>query len=733
MDPFDGGMTLRYNLRETKKPVKIKLSSKREEQLDNLLDSWDFETKEFVRGFLKPHLDIYYRFKRPKLRDKFVKKDGVFKYLKNPKMFKNWEERLKVTGEKNARLAFEKILKKELTYYDTTYLVHKLNEELTDVVVPQEMVDVFHKIYVAHLKKEMTNMEGVPKKPFVLVVGPTGAGKTHTIKGAIEQAVFNNELKIEKDYDEEREKIIEDHPWANIPFATWCKTLPALELLEQEEALMKKIKRYRSLVKMGWFKKHYQEKLKELEERLDEVDREYESLKVDYSTISPHQIQTMWYGETGNKFKDAMGHPKIPSIRHIIEAHGILRKPDSRGHSSDVQSITLSATVNKIMDEITDGERDCIFIADTHSPENIAPDTYRRFDEQGVIIDVSKFWRKKLELERVINLETKRKNVRLKQDLSKQVTDKVYDIFNKKSLIITPAYVRKLIASIIEKKGGLKLEYFGDDLLIRQAFENVAMNSYGDLYKKIVKRPKAEEGFAWEDYVGNVKEDVLEMVTSTLLYGGEDKGVVLTGPPGSGKTFLAQVIAATHPEISYISVKMDDLQQEGLGLEGIIQNIDGLYNIAKMLAPSIIVINEGDAVLKQRSEQGSNPYDKITNKFLDILDGEESIKGTFTIVTTNLFENLDKAITRPGRLKVLAVEGKLAKEEVYKIIKKELTNEPKDKDISYEKIYTVAKSINNVPAGYVDFVRKLKSLRKTDINIIDAYKKIFEEENGKQA
>ena len=717
------------NIRETKKPIKIKLSSKRKAQLDDLLEYWNFETKEFVKGFLKPHLSYYDS--GFKLSDKFVKKDGKFTFLKNPGIFKSWEERFRITGKKNARCAFKKILTKELTYHDAHYLVNNLEEDLTNIIVPKEILDLFYNTYVTHLRREMAYIKGVPKKPLILIIGPTGAGKTHTIKGAIEQAIFSNELKITKDYKEEKQTIAEKHPWINIPFATWFKSLPELEELESEEELTKNIKKYKTLIKYKLFKKYSQKKLKTIEEKLDAIEKEYESLGIDYDTISPNQVQTMWYGETGNKFKEAMGKPKTPSIRHLTEAHGILRKPDSRGQSSDIQSITLSTTVNKIMDEIIDGERDCILVADTHCPETIAPDTYRRFDELGVIIDISKYWRQKKELEKLINLEVKKKNLVLKPKVSKQITDKVYDIFNKKSLVLTPSYVRKLTASVIEKKGNIKLEYFDDDLIIREAFENVAINSYGDLYKKIVKKPHDKKGFAWEDYVGRIKEDVVEMVTSTLFYGGEDKGVVLAGPPGSGKTFLAQVIAATQKQISYISVKMDDLQQNGGGLEGIIENIDGMYNIAKMLAPSIIILNEGDAILKQRSEQGSNPYDKITNKFLDILDGEESIRGTFTIVTTNLLENLDKAITRPGRLKILSVEGKLAKEDVYKIIKKEIGDEPRDEEVTYNKIYTAAKSISNVPAGYTDFARKLKNLRATDINIIKKYKQLHEEENGK--
>ncbi len=723
-------------LRETKKPVRIIISTKRKEQLDDLLSKWDFETKEFIRGILKTHLNTYFaknigltspirRFRSKKA------KNSDLKFISDPEVLRSWEKRYEITGEKSARKSFEKILKKELSYDDTVYLTHCLNLQLSDVVVPDELVDLLNKTYIAHLRKELSDNIGAPKKPFILVVGPTGAGKTHTIKGAVELGIFNNELRIIPDYKEERERLESKHPFlSSVPFLRLFKSFPELDKLEKEEEIWNKIKRYKRLKKItfGSFKRHIQKKITKLEKELEEISPEYESLKVDYDTISPNQIQTMWYGETGNKFEKAMGKKNIPSIRHLIEAHGILRKPSSTGRDVDVQSTTLSATVNKIMDEITDGERDCIFIADTHSPEEIASDTYRRFDEQGVIIDMSKYWRDKRELKKLIILESYKNTVKLTDKLSEEITDKIFEIFNKKNLTITPAYVRKLVASIIEVKGDIKSQYFDDELLIRKSFENVARNLYGKLYKKVVKNPKISEGYGWDDYVGSIKEDVLEKISSALFYGGDGKGVVLAGPPGSGKTFLASVIAATHPEISYISVKMDDLQEEGKGLEGIIENIDAIYNIGKMLAPSMIVINEGDAVLKRRSEQGSNPYDKVTNKFLDLLDGEESIKGTYTIVTTNLLENLDPAIHRPGRLDILSVEGKLGEKDIYKIIDKELKGEAVDEEVTYEEIYKAVKSINNVPAGYVDFVRRLKSLRKIEFGILREYKKIFEAE-----
>lgn len=711
-------------LRETKKAISIKLSYKEKERLDDLFESWDFETKKFIRGILKSHLDNYYKRKKPRFSDKFVRDE--FKVLKNPDEFKSWQKRFESTGETSAKKAYEQLLKKELTFNRLAYLVNKLDQEIKDVVIPDEIVQLFHNVYLAHLRKEMSVGKGVPKKPFIMVIGPTGSGKTHTIKGAIEQAIFDNELIVRKDYESERDRILEKHPFLrNIPFLEWINPPKELVELIKEADLREKLDKYKRMLKLKIFRKHAQKKLKELEKKGGEIDKDYESFKVDYTTISPHEIQTMWYGETGNKFKDAMGSADIPSIRHILEAHGILEDP-KKMRSDDIQAKTLSATVNKVMDEIMDGQRDCIFIADTHSPEEIAPDTYRRFDELGAVIDVSKYWRDRKNLEKLINLESKRYNIRLDASLSLKITDKVFAIFNDKSLILTPAYVRKLISSIIEQKNDLKLDYFDDERLIRNCFENVARNTHGDLFKKVVKRPRAEEGYAWEDYQGKIKEDFLEKVTSALFYGGKNKGVVLIGPPGSGKTFLPQVIAATHPEITYISVKLDDLSDSYTPIESIIRNLDAIYNIGKMCAPTLIVINEAEAVVKKRNTQMPDPYDKVTNKVLDILDGEESVKGTFTTLTTNLYENLDSAVTRPGRLEVMSVDGKLAEKEIYKIIEREIGNVPRDEEITDHAIYTIAKGISNVPAGYVDFVRKLKDLRNAEFQIIQHYKMIFE-------
>jgi len=124
------------------------------------------------------------------------------------------------------------------------------------------------------------------------------------------------------------------------------------------------------------------------------------------------------------------------------------------------------------------------------------------------------------------------------QDLQRAV-EKIYVIFDERTLKIIPSYVRKLIDSVIEIKGGFMPEYLDDSLLVRHAFELVARNSYGDLFGKVVDR--MDRHLKWDEYVGEVKDVFSEMANNCLSYGvSEEKGVVLNGPPGSGKTFLVR-------------------------------------------------------------------------------------------------------------------------------------------------------------------------------------------------
>ena len=94
--------------------------------------------------------------------------------------------------------------------------------------------------------------------------------------------------------------------------------------------------------------------------------------------------------------------------------------------------------------------------------------------------------------------------------------DQLYSIFKARALKVIPSYVRKLIHSIIQIKGDFVSAYLDDVMLVRKAFELVAQNSYGDLYKKVVGR--MDRDVKWEAYVGSIKDVFSEMTNNCLYY-----------------------------------------------------------------------------------------------------------------------------------------------------------------------------------------------------------------------
>jgi hypothetical protein len=294
---------------------------------------------------------------------------------------------------------------------------------------------------------------------------------------------------------------------------------------------------------------------------------------------------------------------------------------------------------------------------------------------------------------------------------------RVYAIFSDRTLKITPAYVRKLIHSIIEIQGGFSPEHLDDSLLVRKAFELVARNAFGDLFDKVVNR--MDRNVKWDEYVGKVKDVFSEMANNCLYYGvSEEKGVVLNGPPGSGKTFLARTWLSENRDIHDIATSPSALQDPANPIEGAVDNLEKIYDIAKMIAPTMVFFDEGDSLAPRRSASGGSPSDKLTNKFLSLIDGEIPLNRVFTVLTTNRLDILDPALIRSKRLKVMDVSGHLRQKDILDIVGLTLKGAPLSPNISIETILEMAKGICNTPADYAAFVEKARSLRSTEYEVI---------------
>ncbi len=453
---------------------------------------------------------------------------------------------------------------------------------------------------------------------------------------------------------------------------------------------------------------------------------------VDYAMVTPNDFQTALAGEPGNYFKKALGDPRKTSIRHIEEAHSAFGKATERDSGAARQQRTLVDTANIVIDEIISGKRECLLIATTDQPERFDAAIYHRFVEKGGLINISDYWTNPENLREVVRLELLRNDILVSTpevekicktvrcltpgDLA-SIVEKLFAIFKERTLKVIPSYVRKLIHSIIQIRGDFQSAYLDDGRLVRKAFELVAQNSYGDLYKKVVGR--MDRNVKWEAYVGSIRDVFSEMTNNCLYYNvSEEKGVVLNGPPGSGKTFLVRTWLSKNTDVHDIATSVSTLQDPANPVDGAVDNLEKVYNLAKMIAPAVVFFDEGDALAPRRSGTGGNPSDKLTNKFLNLIDGETPLHQVFTVLTTNRLDILDPALVRSKRLKVLEIKGLLTKNDIERIVDNALSGIPLASDVNTQAIVTAAKGICNTPADYAAFVEKARSLRNTEFEVL---------------
>jgi transitional endoplasmic reticulum ATPase len=162
----------------------------------------------------------------------------------------------------------------------------------------------------------------------------------------------------------------------------------------------------------------------------------------------------------------------------------------------------------------------------------------------------------------------------------------------------------------------------------------------------------------WSDVGGlaRLKQRLVEAVEWPLRYAPlfeqagvrPPKGLLLSGPPGCGKTLLAKAIA-NESQVNFISVKGPALLSKYVGESE--RQVRDVFRKARQAAPCIIFFDELDALMPVRGGAVSDTpvTDRVLSQFLAELDGIEELKGVLVLGATNRLDRLDPAVLRPGR------------------------------------------------------------------------------------
>ena len=213
------------------------------------------------------------------------------------------------------------------------------------------------------------------------------------------------------------------------------------------------------------------------------------------------------------------------------------------------------------------------------------------------------------------------------------------------------------------------------ELRVKKAdfYEALKMVEPSALREVLIEMPNVR----WEDVGGldEAKQELREAVEWPLKYpkafqrlGIEPpRGVLLYGPPGTGKTLLAKAVA-TESEANFIGIRGPEVLSKWVGESE--KRIREIFRKARQAAPTVIFIDEIDAIAPARGSDMSRVTDRLINQLLTEMDGIERNSGVVVIAATNRPDILDPALLRPGRfdrLILVPAPDEKARLEIFKV------------------------------------------------------------------
>jgi ATP-dependent metallopeptidase hflB len=217
-----------------------------------------------------------------------------------------------------------------------------------------------------------------------------------------------------------------------------------------------------------------------------------------------------------------------------------------------------------------------------------------------------------------------------------------------------------LLSAIVSWVLPLAIFYFLWNRISKRMFDRNSANSlmFGGMGRSGAKiYVKSSEGIKFSDVAGEdeAKENLTEIVDYLHdpskyrdIGASMPKGILLVGPPGTGKTMLAKAVAG-EANVPFFSMSGSEFVEMFVGMGA--SKVRDLFKQAKEKAPCIVFIDEIDAIGKKRDGQigGNDEREQTLNQLLTEMDGFEDNSGVMILAATNRPDALDPALTRPGR------------------------------------------------------------------------------------
>lgn len=424
--------------------------------------------------------------------------------------------------------------------------------------------------------------------------------------------------------------------------------------------------------------------------------------------ISGPEIMGKYYGESESRLRDIFteAEKNAPSVVFIDEIDSIAPKREELSGEKQVEKRVV-AQLLALMDGIQNRGQ-VIVIAATNMPNLLDPALRRpgRFDREIEIAIPDKTGRSEI-------FEIHMRGMPIEDDV---VIDEI--------AAATHGYVGADIAALCREAAMCALrrilpeidfsrDYIPYNLLSGLVITGSDINSAmleirpSALREVFIERPDVD----WDDVGGldEIKDKIRSLVELPIKrpalyrYAGVDppKGIMLHGPPGTGKTHIAKALA-NKTGTNFISVKGPEIFSKYLGESE--KTIREIFRKARMAAPCIIFFDEIDAIAPARSggdERGQT--DRVVSQMLIEMDGIEELKGVLVLAATNRPDIIDPALMRPGRFDIileLPLPDENARIEIFKI---HLRNKPLAADIS---IPSLAKETEGFSGAEIESVCK---------------------------